>query len=303
MKAKAIVAMVAALILTGSMVREGKGTSFELHGYDPINDPINDPMLVNTAYELGSLYDYRKAWVGAGGVVDNIVAWDHSEVSLLSDGKVGYLRANGNSIVNISGGVGNYDIVADHSSTVSVTGGRVLGDIVTEHTSTVNISGDGYVYYIDNSASVNSTVKISGGHVGIYWAWSPVNISGGWVETLWADGTSVVTMSGGAVNVLAATGTNTVNMSGGQVDYISAYATSPLIFNAYDLTLGVGLSRSGNQVWGSGVLTGEWYGGQPFSTIINGGATGAVPEPLTMLTAFLAVGSLGGYLMRRVKGK
>ena len=178
----------------------------------------------------------------------------------------------------------------------------MCGYFFANDTSTVNISGDGYVNYLDNSASGNnSTVRISGGHVGNYWALAPVNISGGWVEYLTTEGTSVVTMSAGAVNWLWATGTNTVNMSGGQVDYISAYATSPLIFNAQVLYLGDGLSRSGNQVWGSGVLTGEWYDGKTFSTIINGGATGAVPEPLTMLTAFLAVGSLGGYLMRRVK--
>jgi len=213
---------------------------------------------------------------------------------------VGGLAARGDSIVNISGGVVNNDLAAFGDSTVSVTGGQVLGKIFTHDTCTVNISG-GSVSYIDNSVSVNSTVKISGGHVGFYWAWAPVNISGGQVETLAADGTSVVTMSGGEVNWLYATGTNTVNMSGGQVDNLFAFDTSPLIFNADVLDLGDGLLRSGNQVWGSGVLTGEWYGGQTFSTIINGGASGAVPEPMTMLTAFLGMGSLGGYLRRRAR--
>ena len=295
MKAKTILAIVAGLILAGPVARECKATgTFTLNG--------TDANTVNTPYDSGTLHDDSKAEIVSGGYVGNIDAWENSQVYLPSGGVggvVGNIAAFGNSLVKLSGGQVNGTISAYNTSTVSVDGGTVSGSIIPYNTSILNIT-DGYVNYIDTSHSVTSSVSISGGYVDYYWAWSPVNISDGLVAGLAAEGTAHVTISGGAVNGLAATGTNTVAVSGGQVDFIFATDTSILTFDAKEegLSLGDGLFRSGNQVWGVGELTGYWHDGTSFHTIINGGSSSVVPEPATMVCGLIGLGMIGRYIKK-----
>jgi hypothetical protein len=178
----------------------------------------------------------------------------------------------------------------------------VYGSIILYNESRLNIS-DGHVSYINTSYSVTSSVSISGGEVGFYWASSPANISGGLVTTLAGDGTAPITITGGAVTKLYATGVNNVAVSGGQVDRIYASDTSILTFDAQVLSLGEGLYRSGNQVWGSGVLTGEWHDDKSFTTRINLPDDAVVPEPATVVCGLIGLGMIGTYIKKHRASK
>ena len=299
MKAKTIVAVVAGLVLAGSMARECKANSFFLDS----NDPTAPPVTVDGPHDSGTLHYYSKAKVVTGGDVDNIDAWEHSQVYLSSDGEVGNIASFGESLVNISGGQVNGIISAFDSSTVNVDGGTVYGSIIPYHTSVVNISG-GQVSNINTSNSVTSIVSISGGEVGYYQVLSPANISGGQVTYLETVGSAFVTISGGAVTgVDARIGANTVAVSGGQVDYIFASNTSILTFDAQKLFLGPGLLSSGNRVWGEGVLEGNWDEATKFITYINGGSSAVVPEPATAVCGLIGLGMIGTYIKKHRASK
>ncbi len=168
----------------------------------------------------------------------------YSQLSVVSGGKVNSLYAFGWSTVNISGGSVQGSIRATDYSTVYISGGSVNQFYATEPT---------VLSYI------------SGGSVSKFVAWGNINISGGTLGEIWANG--------GALNI-----------SGGTLSNLEAINGS-VILNGIDFVLGPGLSLNGNQVQGLGLLSGEWSDGTPWMVDIgenDANATITIPEPATI---------------------
>ncbi len=168
---------------------------------------------------------------------------------------------------------------------MNVSGGLVSAVIWAEEDGIVNISG-GAVH----------TVGLRGGP-------NILNISGqSSVDRVFSYITGTVNVSGGLVDWLYATDSSTVNLSGGSVNDLDVEGNGILTFNAantlwYDLG---GLSLDGSRLLGSGVLSGEWSDGTMFSTnVAASGGGGAVPEPLTVMSALIGLGMIGGYIKKR----
>ncbi len=164
--------------------------------------------------------------------------------------------------------------------------------------------------YNNLSAYTYSTMNMSGGHVNSLYSYeySTLNIAGGDsitgeypINDLEARQNSVVDMSGGAVGRFSTYDSVKVNISGGSLTYLQACDYSFIALDGQNFVFGNGLTLDGNNILGSGRLSGEWMDGTPFeiyiqlhdptSTII------AVPEPATFL--LFGIGSL--FLSKRKK--
>jgi len=196
--------------------------------------------------------------------------WDSSTADVLAEGYVNYLDAHNSSSVHVSGG--SIDCLwANDTSTVNVlTNGRVSNDLYAYNDSTVNVSGGG-VFLL--SAFDTSSVDISGGSVNYLRArgTSTVNVSGGRISGwLCTYDTSSVDISGGSVNYPTVYGTSSVHVSGGNISGdLNAYSNSSVVFHGYDFRAIGGLTLAGDEVLGTGALTGKWFDGTPWAVAIN----------------------------------
>ena len=123
---------------------------------------------------------------------------------------------------------------------------------------------------------------------------------GGFVINMWAFDTSTVNISsGGYVGGLNANGASIVTIRGGDMGFLNAQEASITTFFAYDVELFDGLSFDGNEILGTGSLTGKWFDGTPFAESVWKHEPDAhiflVPEPTTL--SLLALGSLA--ILRR----
>ncbi len=149
-----------------------------------------------------------------------------------------------------------------------------------------------YLHVLDTS-----TVDMSGGSVYWFQAYesSTVDISGGNVEYLYALDTSTAGISGGIMKSVYALNSSTVEISGGSVDILWAWDSSAITFLGKDFVLGNGLSLIDNELFGIGILSGQWLDGTYWTTEIGYIDTNAtvllIPEPATLL--LFALGGLG----------
>ena len=198
--------------------------------------------------------------------------------------------------------------LTDQSQLFCVGGGGPEVGVFPYGNSILNMSG-GIIDGINSSG--NATVNMYGGNnYDMYITGnSTANISGGFIENLLGVyNTSTANISGGVIEFLTAQDTSIVNISGGFFEHdgsVSAYGGT-VIFYGKDFQLGQSLSLSGEQVLGTGTLSGEWADGTPWSVNIAGNAGGAdivlseIPEPATM--GLLAVG-LAALMARRRASK
>jgi len=112
---------------------------------------------------------------------------------------------------------------------------------------------------------------------------------------VYAHDTSAVGISGGSVSSLYAYEASTVDISGGTVVGLRAFNTSIITLHGYDFRAGGGLSLVGDELVGTGPLTGKWFDGTPWAITIDAhdptATILAVPEPATL--SLLVLGLLG----------
>lgn len=191
----------------------------------------------------------------------------------------------------------------DQSKAWIVTGGVVAGYLEVHDTSAVDLSGGSVNQLV---ARNSSTVNMAGGSVTDLYASdaNSVDISGGDISNcLSAYGTSIVNVSGGSIYKLWTYGTGTVNVSGGSLSYcLDTWQNSTVTFIGKDFHLGAGLAMYGDHVLGTGILSGEWSDGTPWTVNIRRNESPAiirvVPEPAT-----LSLLALGGLAMMRKQRK
>ena len=283
----------AAIVVALALAQPARG-DFTLWG--------DETMTVNSYHAQGILYDQSRASIITGGDVYNLHAYNISTVDM-SGGSVNYLHAYDSSTVDMSGGEVYLDIFAYdtsavdmsegsvyrihsyESSSVRTSGGEVYGDIFACNSSTVDMS-DGSVWRLHTYDS--SSVRMSGGSV---------------YGDIFACNSSTVDMSDGSVYWLHTYDSSTVRMSGGSVGILYARDTSTVLFDGQDFHLGEGLSLDGWQVLGTGVLSGEWFDGTPWTVNIMENAPPAtillIPEP--GMLALVALGALGLLLRKRTR--
>ena len=284
----------AAVVLAGTA-----RANFVLTGTEHLN--------VNTSHTTGVLYDSSTADV-TGGYVSYLYANDTSSVNV-SGGSVGYLRAVNDSSVDVSSGtIFNYLHAYDNSS-VNVSGGTISGYLRAHNDSSVDVSGGSAKFLTaDSTSSVNfsggrinyelkafdtSSVNVSGGSVNYLYAYntSSVHVSGGTISNnlyayndssvhvsgssispyLYAYDTSSVDVSGGSIsNSLYAYNDSSVHVSGGSVNWLDARDTSNVALHGYDFQATRGLTLNGEEVLGTGLLTGKWFDGTSWAVTIDG---------------------------------
>ena len=305
MKAKVIVAVVA-VFLAGWMAGTARAEDFSLPGIETL--------MVNKAYGNGTLYDQSKAWVVPGGSVYSLKAYSTSTVNI-SGGQVKNLKAYDTSTVDISGGEVTGVLSVYDTSTVNVSGGEVYY-LITNGSSTVNISdGQFSSHFIADQG--DTTFAISGGQFSCNFTVqgdASVAISGGQFSDFTAQGDATVAISGGqfSCNFYAQTASTvdisggqltTVDISGGQVNCsLHARGTGVLTFHGQDFILGTGLWLNGDEVLGTGILSGKWFDDTPWTVTISENTAGAtilaVPEPATL--SLLTLGGLAVLRRRRM---
>jgi hypothetical protein len=227
----------------------------------------------------------------------SVELYDSSSVNLMPSGYVGTFTSYDNAGITIDGGtVGNSwsdgGVRAYNSSTVNVLSGEG-GFIFGYDNSTVNVQGgtvSGTIYDYALRAYGNSTMNISGGtmtqvHVNDF---SIVNITGGTIDhriseyyTFWAIANSQVNISGGSIGSVAAANDATIR------------------FYGYDFQASGGLVLDGENVIGTGTLSGKWNDGTPWTTIIqenySTASIVAVPEPSSVILLLIGSSIIAGY--------
>jgi hypothetical protein len=127
-------------------------------------------------------------------------------------------------------------------------------------------------------------------------------LSGGTVSSLNAYGSSAVDISGGTVSNINAYSSSTVNISGGRLSRLEASGSSAVTFHGLNFLASGGLILYGERVLGTGMLTGEWMDGTPWSVRIYENAPTAnifaIPEPATLLLL-----GFGGMALLRRRGQ
>lgn len=167
----------------------------------------------------------------------------------------------------------------------------------TEHLD-VTTSYEGGSLYGSSSAAI-----LSGGD--LQWLYTYENssaaVSGGSVKWIYGWGSSSITFSSGIVEAIFADNASSMEISGGSLSRLSATGISNTVLQGSDFQLGSGLSwaADGEEIMGTGLLSGKWLGGTETWTIniIWNEPTApikALPEPASL--ALLAFGSL---LIRR----
>jgi len=250
---------------------------------------------VNASHDTGVLWDSSTANVLAAGKIYNLYANDTSSVHVsggevsdwlkaydtssvhVSGGKVhGWLHACDTSSVDISGG-NIYNLYAYDTSSVNMSGGIISYRLNAYGTSSVHVSG-GSILSFGLDAYDTSTVDISGGSINGLYAYDTgsVNVSGASINTLYAARTSSVHVSGGSVGSLSARDTSSVDISGGTISgNLIAGGSSSVALHGYDFRATGGLTLAGDEVLGTGVLTGKWFNGRSWAVTIDENASTA----------------------------
>ncbi len=205
----------------------------------------------------------------SGGNIYWLRHYDNSTANV-SNGSISFLYSYNTSTVNISGG----NLVRPqswNSSIMNISGGTISNYLDSHDTCTTNVSG-GTIRYL--RLYDTSTANISGGNVDTVQDFNSctLEISGGSVGELQSWNSSIMNISGGTIsNHLYAAETSTVNISGGNINELRVVDSSNVILNGYEFVLGTGLSWDGDsrKILGHGVLTGKWYDGTSWSTIIH----------------------------------
>lgn len=177
------------------------------------------------------------------------------------------------------------DLHGYNNSQINIYGGMITGGLAVYDYSTLNLFGE--------FADVD---PIYGGRPGGggSWNYSTINIFDGYVGSGSASfDYSTANMSGGSVGEINLLHYSTANITGGQIDYLHAYDFSTVTFYGQNFLCGSGLTFDGNRVLGTGVLSGEWLDGTPWTIDINENYSTAtilaIPEPTTLLLLGLGV--------------
>jgi len=199
----------------------------------------SDSLTVIIAYDQGELYDSSSANIQIGGSVGLASAYDNSNVTL-SGGSMNKLSAYGNTTVHLASGSITLLTLSDSSNLTAMDGS--IGEIYSDGTSSMQMSG-------------------------------------GSVEILSTYGSSIASISGGAVtDYLGAWGNSELELSGGTIDYLDAGGYSSTTVYGYGWSLTGTLNIAGNQLFGTGTLSGFWDDGTSWSTLI-----GYNPETSTII--------------------
>lgn len=124
---------------------------------------------------------------------------------------------------------------------------------------------------------------------GVLWDTSSAHVmAGGRIGQAHVHDTARLSASGGNVSALFAHAGSTVNISGGSFVNVFATGTGEITFHGTDFatSLGLVLLPDGETLAGAGRLSGRWFDGTPWSTMIIGqgpeSTIRVVPEPATL---------------------
>jgi len=199
------------------------------------------------------------------------------------------------ALVLTAEGAGRADFVLTGTEHLDVTTSHTTGTLFDA--STADVLAGGYIItnvYVNDEARLR-VMRPSGGAVYTAWAHntgriaissgdvyslfayetSSADISGGGVSYLDAYETSSVDISGGSVSYLKGYDASSVAISGGEVSHLDAYGTSNITLHGYDFGAAAGLSLVGDEVIGTGVLTGKSFDGTSWIIDIGSHSAGA----------------------------
>jgi len=293
----ALPAMAAVITLDDGAYHQLNGIYSEVAVYDTGQNEPTTVELVTGGIITDLLIWGNSCAVLSGGRVDSdLAAYDNSNVSM-TGGYIACLWPVHNSTVAMSGGLVGYASSYD-SSVLNISGGEISHLRINEG-SKVTISGGNFPYV---QPKANSLLEITDGVFGSVWPWdSSMTVSGGDLRYVSIGSTSHLNMRGGDINDLWGWETTTIDIFGGSVSNLRAKHSSVITLHGYDFVAMGGLSFSGEQVLGIGILSGKWHDGTPWTMRITEHdstaliiATGA-PEPSTL--GLLAFGSLA--MLRR----
>ena len=255
---------------------------------------------------LSKLYAYGNSGVDmTGGYISKAYVNDEAHLAVSAGGKITSIYASNASSVAVNGATVDFVRTNDTSSAVvsSATGeGPVSGGLDANDNSTMTVIG-GSFYSLRASNTSNATVN-GGNFSGWIEAFgsSMVTLSGGETASLFAYYSGNVAMSGGSVALLRAGSTSHVDVRGGTVSTLSAYEGGTVVLHGTDFQGIVGLTLDGNEVIGTGLLTGKWFDGTSWAiTIDRNDSTAtilAIPEPAT-----LGLLLFGGLALLRRRGR
>jgi hypothetical protein len=224
------------LALLGPLAQNGRG-DFILWN--------NEQYTVDMFHGQGILFDTSRASIVAGGGVEDLYACNFSTVDI-TGGDVGILNTYGFSVVDMLGGYVGH-LYAWHSSSIDISSGSVYY-LCTWNSSAVDISGgsiSGTLYAQDSS-----TVDISGGSVGY------LNVCS----------SSTANISGGSIYDLTPCDSGTVDITGGLVQNLNACGFNVVVtLEGRNFSVSGGLTLYGDRVLGTGLLSGEWMDGTPWT--------------------------------------
>jgi hypothetical protein len=129
-----------------------------------------------------------------------------------------------------------------------------------------------------------------------------LNIKGGEIQYPYGYGSSTINITGGSMFLVRSEDLSSIHISGGFVKNIATYDTSTTTFSGRNFRGSGGLTISGNEVLGTGLLSGQWMDGSSFATEIlyqsSGSTITIIPEPAT-----LVIISFGILILRRIQNR